>query len=67
MASLKFWRRKPKPVEECETCGKIVDARKAIVITETFDDDRKLGILEGGTAMTATYCRKHDPRKINAA
>lgn len=47
-----------EPTEECCNCNKKVPLRKAVVITETPKDDRRLGITEGGTLMSATYCKK---------
>lgn len=55
------WQRR-HIYEECCKCGKRILARKAVELTETFDNDREvLGSLYSpgsGTSISATYCKK---------
>lgn len=44
---------------ECETCSRRVPRRQAVVLTSTWADEE---IPEAGTAIVATFCRRHDPR-----
>lgn len=49
--------------ERCETCGRLIRwPHTGVEITEIFDD----GDPYGGSSMTATYCKPHDPRKAPA-
>lgn len=54
------------PLEQCEVCGEWVPFNKAVIVTEVFEDDSALagGPLMGGTGMSASYCPKHDPMKV---
>jgi len=53
---IRRWWRNRRLVAECETCGRTVPRRKAVVLTETFPEEW------GGSAIAATFCRSHDPR-----
>jgi len=57
------WRRHRDHVDECETCGRALTAAGAHVLRSDATDDAALGIGEGGTFMSATYCRRHFPRR----
>ena len=52
--------------EECETCG--AQPRRIWRITAGFDDDTEASI-DGGSAVSASWCRRHAPtgavRRVN--
>lgn len=47
--------------EECEVCGAEISIVVAHLVTATFADDEKIGMADGGTAMSAAYCSNHCP------
>lgn len=52
------YRRPPERVEEC-TCGAEIPISKAHMVTATYDED------EGGTGVSAAFCRTHCPGSCN--
>lgn len=54
-----WWRRRREYTDECEVCGKALTRRTVRELREDIDD----GLIEvGGTAMIATFCRRHYPK-----
>lgn len=53
--------------EQCEVCGKWIPYAKAVIISEVFTDDARLGDGQafGYTGISASYCRKHAPKNAN--
>lgn len=50
--------------EECEVCAIEIPISRAHLIRSTAND-RALGITEGGTGMSASYCAEHCPGVCN--
>lgn len=59
---LPWWKRRHQLVEQCEVCSKWLKPRQVRELREEATDDAELDIGIGGTAMVATYCKRHFPR-----
>lgn len=57
-----WWRRRRTVVEMCEVCGKGLTRSSVRELRSDATDDAELEIHIGGTAMIATYCRRHFPK-----
>ena len=57
-----MFRRRRKV--QCETCGRLVPATKAVQITASAPIRSEWGV--GGGSVTATYCKNDAPKEAAA-
>lgn len=60
--ALPWWRRRRVYTDFCEVCNKQLTRNSVRELRSEAADDGTEGFEMGGTAMIATYCRRHFPK-----